>query len=56
MTNFCDAVGSLDVQPLVVSIGPVTSATARRRGLRVDAEAAEHTIDGLVAALLNALA
>ena len=28
--------------------------TARDRGLRVDAEAAEHTIDGLVAALLGA--
>jgi uroporphyrinogen III methyltransferase/synthase len=55
VTNFCDAVGPLDPQPLVVSIGPVTSETARRRGLRVDAEAAEHTIDGLVAALLDAL-
>ena len=35
------------------SIGPVTSATAVERGLRVDAEADEHTIDGLVAALLE---
>jgi uroporphyrinogen III methyltransferase/synthase len=55
VTNFCDAVGPLEPQPLVVSIGPVTSDTARRRGLRVDAEATEHTIDGLVAALLDAL-
>jgi uroporphyrinogen III methyltransferase / synthase len=39
--------------PRVVSIGPVTSATARDEGLRVDAEAAEHTIPGLVAALLD---
>jgi uroporphyrinogen-III synthase len=31
----------------------VTSATAREEGLRVDAEAAEHTIPGLVAALLD---
>ena len=56
VTNFVDAVGPLDPQPLVVSIGPVTSATVRDRGLRVDAEAGEHTIDGLVAALLDALA
>jgi uroporphyrinogen III methyltransferase/synthase len=57
VTNFCDVVGGLpDPQPLVVSIGPVTSATARERGLRVDAEADPHTIDGLVAALLDAVA
>jgi uroporphyrinogen III methyltransferase/synthase len=55
--NFCAAVVPLPhPQPLVVSIGPVTSATAVGRGLRVDAEAAEHTIDGLVATLLAALA
>jgi uroporphyrinogen-III synthase len=42
-------------QPLVVSIGPVTSATAAKRGLRVDAEADPHTIDGLVDALLTIL-
>ena len=50
--NFVDLVGALpDPQPHVVSIGPVTSDTARGLGLRVDAEAAEHTIDGLVATL-----
>ncbi len=38
--------------PRVVSIGPITSATAREEGLRVDAEASEHTVPGLVAALL----
>jgi uroporphyrinogen III methyltransferase/synthase len=53
VTNFCDLVGKLpEPQPLVVSIGPVTSQTARERGLRVDVEATRHTIDGLVAALL----
>ena len=36
------------------TIGPVTSKTAMERGLRVDVEAAEHTIDGLVDALLGA--
>ena len=35
----------------VASIGPVTTATARRLGLEVHAEAAEYTIDGLLAAL-----
>lgn len=38
--------------PRVVSIGPVTSATAREQGLEVHAEATEFTIPGLVAALL----
>ena len=36
----------------VISIGPVTSATAREEGIEVHAEAAEHTIPGLVSALL----
>jgi uroporphyrinogen III methyltransferase/synthase len=54
--NFVELVGPLDPQPVVVSIGPVTSATARDVGLRVDVEAVEHTIDGLVAALLESLA
>ncbi len=56
VTNFCDLAGALDPQPLVVSIGPVTSTTARERGLRVDAEADPHTIAGLVAAVLVSLA
>jgi len=37
----------------VASIGPVTSATARRLGIDVTAESAEHTIDGMVAAILR---
>jgi uroporphyrinogen III methyltransferase / synthase len=55
VTNFCDLVGALDPQPVAVSIGPITSETARQRGVRIDAEAADHTIDGLVTALLTAL-
>jgi uroporphyrinogen III methyltransferase/synthase len=52
--NFCAQVDPRPGPfPLVVSIGPVTSATARARGLRVDAEAEQHTIDGLVATLLS---
>jgi uroporphyrinogen III methyltransferase/synthase len=39
--------------PRVVSIGPITSATARERGFTVAAEASEHTIPGLVDALLR---
>jgi uroporphyrinogen III methyltransferase / synthase len=35
----------------IVSIGPVTSATAEERGLTVDVEAERHDIDGLVDAL-----
>ena len=40
----------------IASIGPVTSATARELGLRVDAEASEHTIPGLVRALVQGIA
>ena len=39
--------------PRVVSIGPVTSATAREEGLEVHAEAREHTIPGLIDVLLE---
>jgi uroporphyrinogen III methyltransferase / synthase len=57
VTNLCDLIGGVpDPQPFVVSIGPVTSETARARGLRVDAEADPHTIDGLVDALVEQLA
>jgi uroporphyrinogen-III synthase len=56
VTNLCDLLGAVPApQPLVASIGPVTSKTAMERGLRVDVEASEHTIDGLVDALLRAL-
>jgi uroporphyrinogen III methyltransferase / synthase len=57
VTNLCDLLGRVpDPQPVVVSIGPVTSKTAEEQGLRVDVEATEHTIDGLVDAVLRALA
>jgi len=57
VSNFCAVVGALPGGgPLVVSIGPVTSGTARDHGLRVDAEADPHTIDGLVDAVLHLLA
>jgi uroporphyrinogen III methyltransferase/synthase len=40
----------------VASIGPVTSDTCRQLGLRVDAEAAPHDVDGLVRAVVAAVA
>lgn len=38
----------------VASIGPVTSGTCRQLGLRVDAEADPHDLDGLVGAVREA--
>jgi uroporphyrinogen III methyltransferase / synthase len=51
---FMQALGSrgLPNGARVVSIGPITSATARELGLDVHAEAAKHDIDGLVETLL----
>ena len=53
--NYLAAVGRESVPPVVACIGPVTAATARERGLQVTVEAAVHTVDGLVDALLEAL-
>jgi uroporphyrinogen III methyltransferase/synthase len=39
----------------VASIGPITSATARELGLRVDIEAAVYTVDGLITAIVEQL-
>lgn len=55
VTNLVDAVGAAGVPPIVVSIGPITSASAAARGLTVTAEADPHSIDGLIAALCGAL-
>jgi len=53
--SLCDALGPRAPELLaaarVASIGPVTTATARERGLRVDLTAAEYTLPGLVRAL-----
>jgi uroporphyrinogen-III synthase len=43
------------IPPVVVSIGPITSASVVAAGLAVTVEAIEHTIDGLVAAVVTAL-
>ena len=50
---FVEAAGRPD-GPELVSIGPITSAALREHGLEPHIEAAEHTPDGLVAALLAA--
>lgn len=43
--------GSLPLDSKVVSIGPVTSESLRELGVEPDAEAQEHDMDGLIAAL-----
>lgn len=44
------------VPPVVVTLGPVTTRDATAAGLTVAAEAREATVDGLVAAVVEALA
>lgn len=56
--NFVKKLGSDNVQRLldgvvVASIGPITSASAKDLGLKVDVQAAEYTIDGLVQGVLD---
>jgi len=43
------------VPPVVVCIGPATAGQARSAGLVVTAEASEHSVDGLVEALVAAM-
>ena len=54
--NFVELYGGLPPEDMtIVSIGPVTSKTCAELGLRVDAEANPHDIDGLVAAVVAAV-
>jgi uroporphyrinogen III methyltransferase/synthase len=55
VTNYLAVTGDLPVPPVVACIGPITADTARAAGLSVDVVAAEHTIDGLVTALVGTL-
>jgi uroporphyrinogen III methyltransferase/synthase len=51
--NLVEALGErFPAEARIVSIGPVTSETARELGLRVEVEAERHDVDGLLAALL----
>ena len=52
VTNFVAAVGPLERVPPVISIGPITSATARDQGFEVAREADPHDLDGVVRAVL----
>ena len=56
VTGFLAACGVDRVPPVVVCIGPTTASTAAEAGLRVDAVAARHTVEGLVDALVGVLA
>jgi uroporphyrinogen III methyltransferase/synthase len=53
--NLLDSLGENDASlgdARIVSIGPITSTAAGELGLTVDVEAAQHDVDGLVAALV----
>ncbi|MDQ6796756.1 MAG: uroporphyrinogen-III C-methyltransferase [Actinomycetota bacterium] len=51
--NYVDAAGSVAAGQVVACIGPVTASQAAQRGLDVSVVAAEATVDGLVAALVD---
>jgi uroporphyrinogen III methyltransferase/synthase len=54
VTRFMEAAGgAVPNGARIVSIGPVTSATVRERGLEVHVEAERHDVDGLVEALVG---
>ena len=56
VTRFAEALAGHDLARVRgVSIGPVTSSTARERGVGLIAEALEHDLDGLVDTLLQVL-
>jgi uroporphyrinogen III methyltransferase/synthase len=53
--NLLDAVGVEGLPPVRVSIGPITSATLEAHGAPATVTAEPHTIEGLVAAVAEAL-
>ncbi len=53
--HFFAAAGPRTDWPLVISIGPETTATLRAKGVAVAATAKPHTIEGLIAAICLAL-
>jgi len=54
VTNLVEALDDrFPASARIVSIGPVTSETAKAAGLKVDVEAERHDIDGLIQALLE---
>ncbi len=55
VTAWLAVAGAGALPPVVACIGPVTAATAADHGVAVTTVAAEHTVEGLVAALVAAL-
>jgi len=55
VTRYLEVAGPDAVAPVVVCIGPVTAQTARDHGLEVDAVADDHSIPGLVDAVVRLL-
>ncbi|MDA8291925.1 MAG: uroporphyrinogen-III C-methyltransferase [Actinomycetota bacterium] len=53
VSAFLATAGRDRVPGVVVTIGPVTSAAVREAGVEVTAEAAEHTAEGIVTALVS---
>lgn len=55
--NFCKILGEDNMNLLddilIAAIGPITAQTAYELGIKVDIEAREYTIDGLVEAIIN---
>ena len=51
VTNFADTYGADAAPKVVATIGPITTETARDRGLEVAIEAIDHTVEGLIDAL-----
>ncbi len=55
VTAYLAAAGPAAVPPVVACIGPVTAAAAEAEGLTVTVTATDHTLDGLVVAVVGAL-
>ncbi|HEX2047574.1 MAG TPA: uroporphyrinogen-III C-methyltransferase [Acidimicrobiales bacterium] len=55
VTSFLSLAGADALPPVVACIGPVTAATAAEHGVPATVVAGEHTVDGLVGALVDAL-
>jgi uroporphyrinogen III methyltransferase/synthase len=53
--NFVELFSTVNASAIVASIGPITSDTCRRLGLRVDVEASPYTLPSLVEALEKTL-
>lgn len=53
VNNLCELIGDVDMlsNTTIACIGPITAATARDKGLKVDIVAKNHTIPGMVKAI-----